>query len=299
MASEMPDQPSTDVALRDVRTLGEAVLRIDRLLAQAGIPEARIEAELLVSHVLDTDRTRLLARLEEPLPRSALDTLVPLVERCLRREPLAYLLGWREFYGLRFSVRPGVLIPRQETETLVEEAIRLAREQYDGAPLVADVGCGCGVIAVALAVHLPEARCYALDKESTALEVTEQNCRRHGVQEWVTLLQGELLAPLDEPVDLVVANLPYVRSGDFATLQPEVLHEPREALDGGSDGLQVILRLLEQLPGKVRPGGAVLVECDPRQVEHLKRQAHGYYPDSSIRVLQDLAHLDRVVELLL
>ena len=176
---------------------------------------------------------------------------------------------------------------------------RLARERYDGAPLVADVGCGCGAIAVALAAHLPEARIYALDRESIALEVMEHNCRRHGVQDRVTLLQGELLTPLDEPVDLVVANLPYIRSGDYATLQPEVLHEPREALDGGPDGLQVIFRLLDQLPGKVRPGGVVLLECDPRQVEHLKRQAHGCYPDSSIRVLQDLTHLDRVVELLL
>ena len=287
------------VALKDVRTLGEAVRQIVRLLSRVGIPEARLEGELLVSHALDTNRTHLLARLGDPLPRSALDLLVPLVERRLRREPLAYLLGWREFYGLRFSVRPGVLIPRQETETLVEEAIRLAAERYGGAPLVADVGCGCGAIAVALAVHLPDARIYALDKESTALEVTEQNCRRHGVQDRVTLLQGELLTPLDEPVDIVVANLPYIRIGDFATLQPEVLREPWEALDGGPDGLQVIFRMLEQLPGKVRPGGAVLVECDPRQVEHLKRQAHGHYPDSSVRVLQDLAHLDRVVELLL
>ena len=299
MASEMPEQPSTDVVLRDAGTLGEAVRQIDKLLSRAGIPEARLEGELLVSHVLDADRTRLLARLEEPLAPAAFYILVPLVERRLRREPLAYLLGWREFYGLRFLVRPGVLIPRQETETLVEEAIRLARQRYDGAPLVADVGCGCGAIAVALATRLPKARIYAFDKEPVALEVTEQNCRRHGVQDQVTLLQGELLTPLDEPVDIVVANLPYVRSGDFATLQPEVLHEPREALDGGPDGLQVIVRLLDQLPGKVRSGGVVLVECDPRQVEHLKRQAHGCYPDSSIRVLQDLAHLGRVVELLL
>ena len=184
--AESPTPSYPEAALKDVRTLGEAVRQIDRLLAQAGIPEARLEADLLVSHALDTDRTRLLARLEEPLPPEALATLVPLVERRLRREPLAYLLGWREFYGLRFLVRSGVLIPRQETETLVEEAIRLARERYDGAPLVADVGCGCGAIAVALAAHLPEARIYALDRESIALEVTGQNCRRHGVQDRVT-----------------------------------------------------------------------------------------------------------------
>lgn len=288
-----------ETALKDVRTLGEAVRQIDKLLSRRGIPEAHLEAELLVSHALDTDRTHLLSCLEEIQPPGALDRLVPLMERRLRREPLAYLLGWREFYGLRLSVRPGVLIPRQETETLVEEAVRLAKERYGGSPAIADVGCGSGAIAVALAAHLPKARISALDKEPISLEVTAQNCQQHRVQDRVTLLQGDLLAPLAEPVDIVIANLPYLCSGYFVALQPEVLHEPREALDGGTDGLQVIFRLMNQLHAKVKQGGAVLMECDPRQAKHLKQQAHDHYPDSSIRVLQDLAHLDRAVELLL
>ena len=269
-----------EAALRGASTVRGALLSLHHLLARAGIPEPRLEADLLVAHALGTDRTHRLA---------------PLVARRLTREPLAYLLGWREFFGLPLVVRPGVLIPRPETETLVEEALRLARERYGGAPLVADVGCGAGAIAVALAVHLPRARVYALDVSPVALEVTGENCRRHGVQQRVTLLQGDLLEPLPEPVDLVAANLPYVPSGDFPTLQPEVQHEPREALDGGPDGLRAIGRLLLQLPGRVRPGASLLVECDPRQAPRLVRRARRLFPAAAVRVLQDLAHLDRVL----
>ena len=278
-------------------TVGETVLRLCDDLSQASIEEARLEAELLVAHVLGIDRTHLLADLRQLFPPKAAPSLASLVERRRLREPLAYLLGWREFYGLRFAVRPGVLIPRQETETLVEEALRLAVERYGGTPRLADVGCGCGAIAVALAVNLPGAHIYAVDSSPIALRVATENIHSHAVQGWVSLLQGDLLDPVDEPVDLVVANLPYVRTGDFAGIQPEVLREPREALDGGPDGLEVIHRLLRQLAGKVALRGAVLLECDPRQAEHLKREAQAHYAGSSVRVLQDLAGLDRVVEL--
>ena len=280
------------------RTVQEAVRHVRTALSSVDIEEASLEAELLVGHVLGIDRTRLLADLRQPFPPKAAPFLASLVERRRLREPLAYLLGWREFYGLRFAVRPGVLIPRQETETLVEEALRLAVERYAGTPWIADVGCGCGAIAVALAANLPGARIYAVDSSPIALEVAMENIHRHGVQGRVSLLQGDLLDPVDAPVDLVVANLPYVRSGDFVGIQPEVLREPRKALDGGPDGLEVIRRLLRQLAGKVAPGGAVLLECDLRQAEHLKEEAQAHYAGSSARVLQDMAGLDRIVELL-
>ena len=307
MTAEASKPSPVRSSLQRATSIGEAVLQIDLLLSlcpvvgmmDVGIEEARLEAELLVSHVLGTDRTHLLANLGEPLPADALASLVPLIERRLLREPLSYLLGWREFYGLRFAVRPGVLIPRHETETLVDEALRLARERYNGVPLIADLGCGSGVIAVSLALHLLGSRIYAMDNAPSALEVAEENCKRYDVQERVPLLKGDLLIPLPEPVDMIVANLPYVRSGDFPTLQPEVLYEPREALDGGPDGLQIILKLLDQLPGRVRPGGALLLECDPSQVQCLKRQALRRHPDSSVQVVQDLDRLDRVIEVFL
>ena len=279
-------------------TVGETVLRLCDDLYQASIEEARLEAELLVAHVMGTGRAHLLAEWQRPISPTALPLLAGLVERRLRREPLCYLVGWREFYGLRFAVRSGVLIPRPETETVVDAALQLAAERYGNAPVVADVGCGCGAITVALATHLPQAQVYAIDSVRVALEVSEENFRRHGVEDRVTLLDGDLLDSLTEPVDIVVANLPYVRSGDFAAIQPEVLWEPREALDGGPDGLAVIRRMLDQIPGKVRPGGAILLECDPRQAELLVSEVEERFPGCSSRVIQDMAHLDRVVEVL-
>ena len=281
------------------RTAGETVLQLCDDLSQAGVEEARLEAELLVAHVMGKERAHLLAAWGEPMSPAALSALEALVKRRVRREPLSYLVGWREFYGLRFAVRSGVLIPRPETETLVDETLRMASQRYGDAPVVADVGCGCGAIAVALATHLPQARVYAIDSARVALEVTAENLRQHRVEQRVTLLEGDLLASLAEPVDLVVANLPYVRSGDLATIQPEVLWEPREALDGGPDGLGVIRRMLDQITGKVRTGATVLMECDPRQAELLVREAKRRFPGCSTRVLQDLARLDRVVEVLL
>ncbi|MCZ6789813.1 MAG: peptide chain release factor N(5)-glutamine methyltransferase [Chloroflexi bacterium] len=281
------------------RTVGETVLRLCDDLSQAGVEEARLEAELLVAHVMGKERAHLLAAWGEPMSPAALPLLADLVERRVRREPLSYLVGWREFYGLRFAVRSGVLIPRPETETVVDAALRLAAQRYGDAPVVVDVGCGCGAIAAALATHLPRARVYAMDNARIPVEVSAENFRRHRVEERVTLLEGDLLAPLTEPVDIVVANLPYVRSGDFAAIQPEVLWEPREALDGGPDGLAVILRMLGQLTGKVRTGATVLMECDPRQAELLVREAKRRFPGCTTKVLQDLARLDRVVEVLL
>ena len=280
-------------------TVGETVLRLCDDLSQPSIEEARLEAELLVAHVMGTGRAHLLAEWQRPISPTALPLLAGLVERRLRREPLSYLVGWREFYGLRFAVRSGVLIPRPETETVVDAALRLAVGRYGDAPVVADVGCGCGAITVALATHLPLARVYAIDSARVALEMSAENVRRHGVEERVTLLDGNLLDSLTEPVDVVVANLPYIRSGDFAAIQPEVLWEPREALDGGPDGLAVIRRMLDQIPGKVRPEGAMLLECDPRQASGLVNEIQERFPGCSARVLPDLAHLDRVVEVLL
>ena len=291
--------PNATYIFSDLSTVGENVRRLCDDLSQASVEEARLEAELLVAHAMGTARAHLLAEWGEPMSTAALSTLEALVKRRLRREPLSYLTGWREFYGLRFAVRPGVLIPRPETETVVDAALRLAAQRYGDVPVVADVGCGCGAIAVALATHLPRAWVYAIDNAGTPLEVSAENVRRHSVEQRVTLLDGDLLAPLTEPVDIVVANLPYVRSGDFAAIQPEVLWEPREALDGGPDGLAVIRRMLDQIPGKVRTGGAILLECDPRQASGLLREVQERFPGCSSRAIQDLAGLDRVVEVML
>jgi release factor glutamine methyltransferase len=280
-----------------MKTVRETVMSISRQFSDAGIVDPRLEAEVLVAHVLGTDRTHLLATFSDLLSSEAAKPLPALIERRLQREPLAYLVGWREFYGLRLAVREGVLIPRQETETLVDEALRLVRGQYGPAPVIADVGCGCGAIALALAAHLPKAAIYALDNSSTAIEVTRLNAAALGLSERVHVLQGDLLQPLPVDVDVIAANVPYVRTDEFAALQPEVLHEPRQALDGGADGLHFIRRLFEEAAEKLRLGGAVLVECAPRQMQPLLRYISRLYPGRQVWAVRDLSGRRRVAVL--
>ncbi|MBI2872383.1 MAG: peptide chain release factor N(5)-glutamine methyltransferase [Chloroflexi bacterium] len=266
-----------------------------RSLESVGIPDARIEAEVLLTVTLDLDRAALYACLNVFIAPEKVAAVHRLLERRLRREPLAHIVGRREFFGLDLEVGPAALVPRQETETLVEEALKAAC-QRGGSCAIADVGTGCGAIAVALAVHLPAARLYATDISPEALRLARANCLRHGVGERVALLEGDLLAPLPEPVDLVVANLPYVPTAEIDTLQPEVrLHEPRIALDGGPDGLDVIRRLLCQAPRWLDAGGALLLEIDPHQVCGVLETAHASFPGAALRTIRDLAGRERVV----
>ena len=217
------------------------------------------------------------------------------VERRLTREPLAYILGYREFYGINLLVTPSVIIPRPETESLVEHALFMALMGMETAELViVDVGTGCGAIAINLAIHLPHARIYALDISDGALDVASYNIRAHNVADRVVLDKGDLLDPLPEPVDLIVANLPYIPTGRIVTLQPEIQWEPRQALDGGPDGLDAITRLLAQAPSKVKDQATILLELDPEQVPAVEELARQHFPDATTSVEQDLARLDRV-----
>jgi release factor glutamine methyltransferase len=285
--------------LSPTSAIGELIRQIDRLFSSVEIEDSRLEAELLLAHVLGSDRSSLFGRLRESLEPHIRGDLVPLIKRRLKREPLAYIVGWRWFYGLRLTVVPGVLIPRQETEIIVDEALRLAHERFRSVPTIADIGCGSGSIAVSLAVGLPYAHIYAVDSSSIAVDITRVNCEEQGVSQQVNVIKGDLLESLPEPVDLIVANLPYVRSEDYPTLQPEVLYEPREALDGGVGGLMHILRMLSQLPKNINPGGAIVIECSPDQIGKLKTCFEEQYPHASIMVIQDLSYQDRVIEVLL
>jgi len=268
------------------------IASVQRRLADIGVPEARLEAELLLSHVLHTDRTRLYALPDTHLSQDEKRELERLLARRLRREPLAYVLGTRWFYGLEFTVRPGVLIPRPETELLVERAIAVAGDR----PLtIVDVGTGCGNIAVALAAHLPRTRLLAADISRTALRVAAENAARHGVAERIALLQGDLLAPLRTPVDMIVANLPYVRHDALPVLQPELSHEPAEALNGGPDGLDLLRRLLAQAPAYLAPGGWLLAELDPWQADEASALARAAFPGAGVEIEQDLASRDRLL----
>ena len=269
-----------------------------QVLQEAGIEEAGLEAEVLVRHALGLDRVEFYANPEASLGREQQRALQAFVARRAQREPLAYILGQWEFYGLSFQVTPAVLVPRPETETLVEEALRWIRGRgEEPRPLViADIGAGSGCIAVSLAVHLPAARVLATDVSAAALEVTRANSSAHGVTDRVQLLPGDLLAPLSEPVDLLVANLPYIPNGQLPHLQPEIrCYEPSEALRGGPDGMALTRRLLREAPAHLHPCGALMLEMDPEQRQALERVARHIFPGASMRVVQDLAGLDRVL----
>jgi release factor glutamine methyltransferase len=290
--------------------IGEALAQAVTQLRNEGVDSPRLDSELLLAHVLDVNRAAVLAHPNQRLTPKALTRYRDLVDRRAHREPLAYILGHREFYGLDFSVNRHVLIPRPETELLVEHALK--RVQGLGPrPWIVDVGAGSGAIAVTLAVHLPQARVYALDASSEALAVVAENAEHHGVSDRVWCLQGDLLEPLArlEPTtagspapswqgqaDLITANLPYVTTGEWRSLAPEIrAYEPRTALDGGADGLDLIRRLLATASPFLRPGSALLVEIGANQGETVTAMARRHLSPARIELHQDYAGLDRLV----
>ena len=272
----------------------------ERQLVGAGIGDARLEAELVWMTALEVDRTHLFSQLGHHPGESTVSLARGLLTRRLRHEPAAYLMGHKEFYGLDFLMAPGVLIPRPETEGVVEEAIWILHHSLRAQerPTIADVGTGSGVIAVSLAACLPQAMVYATDTSQPALELAALNAERHGVADRIHFLEGDLLGPLPGPVDLVAANLPYVRSDEIPYLDPEIrLYEPYGALDGGEDGLEVIGRLLESAPAHLNPGGSLVLELDPRQMERATKLAHAAFPSATARQVTDLSGRPRVLSL--
>lgn len=266
-------------------------------LENAGVEESRLDAEVLLAHALGITRSQLHAHPQGQLNSAELASYRQLIERRAQHEPVAYIVGHKEFYGLDLFVDSRVLVPRPETELLIEKAIEISRQPASSGQLVvADVGTGSGAIAVSLAVHLPQALVYATDASPGALEVAARNCCCHGVKDRVHLLQGHLLEPLPEPVDLIAANLPYVSEAELAQLPPEISrYEPREALNGGPDGLDYIRSLLAQAGGHLKPGGVILLEIGATQGEAVVALARRHFPAATVEIAKDYAGLDRVV----
>ncbi len=286
--SDRPERASTPLDIR------EALRRGSRLLSEAGSEEAALEAELLLAHALNTDRTHLFQRLRDELPPDAEGAFDALVQRRLAHEPTPYILGHKEFYGLEFEVTPAAIIPRPEPVTLVELVID--RVRAGDLARVADVGVGCGAIAVALATALPGIEVIATDVSPDALALARRNAERHGLAQRIRFLHGDLLEPLDAPVDVTAANLPYVRSGDFEAAPPEIReHEPRLGLDGGPDGLRLIGRLLRDAAPCLKPGGALFAEIGEGQGKAARALATESFPQARIEVRRDLSGQDRVL----
>lgn len=277
-------------------TLREALQQAAESLTRNQIEGARLEAELLLRHALGLTRAQLYARLSDELPPDKQRSFLELVERRIRHEPAAYITGHKEFFGLDLHVDRRVLIPRPESELLVERAIALAQSHFAGSCLIADIGTGSGAIAVSLAVHLPKARIFATDSSPDALEVAALNCRRHGVAHRVTLLQGDTVSPLPQPVHLMIANLPYVKDDELLKLIPEIrLWEPLEALAGGPDGLDKIKGFLSKASDRILPEGTILMEMSPEQREALAELARRHFPSAAIEVARDLSGLERLL----
>jgi release factor glutamine methyltransferase len=270
-----------------------------RRLEAAGCETPRLDAQVLLAHVLGRDRTWLYAHPQAPLSENELARFNALICRRERREPVAYLTGHKAFFGLDFEVTPDVLIPRPETELLVETAIQIFKERWIVSNLtIADIGTGSGCIAITLAQNLPGAAVFGIDRSNKALKVARRNAIRHQVLDQITFLSGDLLAPLPAPVDLIVSNPPYISRPELASpdLASEVRqYEPALALDGGEDGLALIQRLLAQARPKLKTGGSLLIEIGSTQGHPVSELAKAYFPNAEIQIKKDLAGLDRLL----
>ena len=277
-------------------TIREILRQTHGNLESVGIPDARLESEVMVMNVMRMPRQDLFSHQEDGVNAQQERELAQIVERRLKREPLAYILAYKEFYGVNLLVNSDVLIPRPETETMVEHALFMALMGMETTELViADVGTGTGAIAINLAIHLPAARIYAIDATDAVLDVASHNIRAHNVADRIKLAKGDLLEPLPEPVDLIVANLPYIPTSRIPTLQPEIQWEPSAALDGGDDGLDLIRRLMSQAPDKLKENGIILLELDPEQMPAVAALAAQHLPEATTSIEQDLARLDRIL----
>lgn len=277
---------------------------------QKDIESARLDSELLLAHVLGLKRVQLYMQFDRPLNEAELQNFKTLLKRRSEREPLAYILGKKEFYSLEFDISPAVLIPRPETELLVENALKYfstspspqpSPSRGEGERKILDIGTGSGCIAVSLAKHLPEAQITAIDISPEALKIAKQNAEKHGVENQISFHQADFLLPsslfpLPSSFDLIVSNPPYIQSEEIPKLAPELQFEPRSALEGGIDGLDFYKVLLPWSLEHLNPEGRAFFEIGFDQAESLEKLATntGF---QKINILKDYAGHPRVIQL--
>ncbi|MDX1436899.1 MAG: peptide chain release factor N(5)-glutamine methyltransferase [Anaerolineales bacterium] len=256
---------------------------------------AALDSKVLLAFILKQPKSWVVAHPEYTLEPHEMASLSEAVTRLDRATPLPYVLGAWEFYGHTFKISPAVLIPRPETELLVERAVRWLERRPDRRR-AADIGTGCGCIAVSLAKSIPDLQVIATDISFASLEIAQENIHRHHASGRIKLVQSDLLNSLEERLDLICANLPYIPSETLRSL-PVAAHEPWTALDGGPDGMAVINRLMESLSASILPGGLVLLEIEARQGQIALDSARSFFPGAAVGLSQDLAGLDRLISI--
>lgn len=278
-------------------TVGQAVNAATQRLEEAHISTARLDAQVILAHVLGVERSWLFAHYEQVLSPEQADRYTELVVRRTAHEPVAYLVNHREFYGIDLFVDRRVLIPRPETEMLVDQVLTEATVRDPLQLVVVDVGAGSGAISIAVAANAPNTQLYALDVSADALDVARCNVETHNLGDRIRLIQSDLLARLPERADIIVANLPYVTSRDYRTLAPDVRdYEPTHALVAGPRGLDLIARLLPQLPEHCKPDCLVVLEIGYNQGEAVISLVEKNLPQATQLELQrDYQGHDRIV----
>ena len=280
-------------------TLRHSLDSVRSSLREGGIVEWQVEAEVLFRHVLDVSRSEFLTQLyggDISLTDDQSVRLQSLVSRRLSEEPLAYIVGCREFYGLELKVTEHVLVPRQETELLVDITLEHLARSNPFSPTIVDVGTGSGALALAIATHAKTAKIIATDISADALEVARRNATNLGLLAKIEFVHGDMLSPIHGPIDVIVSNPPYIPSGDIAGLAVEVRREPRIALDGGADGLDPLRNLLAHAKVKLAQGGMLIVELMPEQMNRaLKLAAETFGHSVDITSRKDLMGNERAL----
>lgn len=277
--------------------VGRALVAATQRLEEAGSDTASLDAQVILAHVLGKERGWLFAHYDQALTEEEAETFAELVARRAAAEPVAYLVGHREFYGLDLNVDQRVLIPRPETELLVDAVLDHIESRANQSVQMVDVGTGSGAVAVAVAANCPSVTIYAVDLSASALEVAKENVAKHDSRGQITLLKGDLLTPLPQRVDIIAANLPYITSGDYPNLMADVRdYEPRLALEAGPEGLDLIERLLAQAPAHLNPGGVLFLEIGANQGQAVLALVERTLPEAHhLGLRQDYHGYDRLV----
>lgn len=290
-------------------TVSEILDKVTSYLKRRGIPEPRIDAEVLLAHVLEIERLEIYLNFDSRVTEKDLSAYKKLIERKVRREPVAFIVGYKEFMGLKFFLNKDVLIPRPETEILVEKVIEKVRNigksrnygyRRDNSLTIVDLCTGSGNIAISLARNIASCKIYATDISKGAIQVARKNAKFHNVEGRVEFLLGDLFSPLEKlnsnlAVDFVVSNPPYVKSKDLVLLSPEIKKEPLSALEGGNEGLNFYHRIIPEASKYLVDGGYLIMEIGDYQgkaVMNLIKKEKQFSPP---QLVKDYAGLDRVI----